>query len=153
MEAQSKEHMLAEFLGILLGDGNLNKSSNCITIVGSLEELDYYNNFVIPLITSIFKIKPNLRFRKDRNAIYIDFNSKYIMDYLSKDLGLVRGSKKYAYVPNLIKNNPKLIPHFLRGLFDTDGCFKFSKETSSRNYYPRIHFALVMLRLRMRSKI
>ena len=30
--------------------------------------------------------------------------------------------------------------HFLRGLFDTDGCLKFSKQTKNISYYPRIRF-------------
>ena len=140
MDMTKNREKLAEFLGILLGDGNLNKSSNCITIVGSLEELDYYNNYVIPIIESLFEVKPKLRYRKDRNAIYLDFNSKQVMDYLSKELGLVRGNKRYAHVPEIVKNSSKAIPHFLRGVFDTDGCLKFSKQTSQKNYYPRIQF-------------
>ena len=135
-----KNEELAEFFGILLGDGNLNKSSNCITIVGSLEEVDYYNSYVIPIIRSLFEVKPKLRYRRDRNAIYIDFNSKRVMDYLTNSIGLVRGSKVNAHVPSLIKNDISLILPFLRGLFDTDGCFKFSKQTSQKNYYPRIQF-------------
>lgn len=140
VDTTKNDKELAEFLGILLGDGNLNKSSNCITIVGSLEELDYYNRTVIPLIGSLFEVKPKLRHRNDRNAIYIDFNSKQVMNYLSKELGLVRGNKRYAHVPEIVKSNAESIPHFLRGLFDTDGCFKFSKQTSQKNYYPRIQF-------------
>jgi len=140
VDTTKNNEKLAEFLGILLGDGNLNKSSNCITIVGSSEELDYYNHTVIPLIESLFEVKPKLRFRNDRNAIYIDFNSKQVMNYLSKEIGLVRGNKKFAHVPGIVKNNLKAIPHFLRGLFDTDGCLKFSKQISQKNYYPRIQF-------------
>ena len=135
-----KNEELAEFLGILLGDGNLNKSSNCITIVGSLEEDSYYRFHVMPLIKRLFQISPKLRNRNDRNAIYIDFNSKEIMDYLTNSIGLVRGNKINAKIPNLIKNDVSLIPSFLRGLFDTDGCFKFSKQGSQKNYYPRIQF-------------
>ena len=139
-EITKNNRELAEFLGIMLGDGNLNKSSNCITIVGSLEELDYYNHIVIPLIESLFEVKPKLRFRNDRNAVYIDFNSKQVMNYLSKEIGLVRGNKKFAHVPEIVKNRLENVPHFLRGLFDTDGCLKFSKQASERNYYPRIQF-------------
>ena len=131
---------LAELIGILLGDGNLNKKSNCITIVGSLEEFDYYNNYLMPLIKSLFSINPKLRKRNDRNAIYIDFNSKEVMNYLSKEVGLIRGNKRYAHIPEMIMKNVQLIPHFLRGLFDTDGCLKFSKQTRESNYYPRIQF-------------
>lgn len=131
---------LAELLGILLGDGNLNKINNCITIVGSIEDKQYYEKHVIPLIKSLFDVNPRLRKRKDRNALYVDFSSKKVMEYLSKDLGLVRGNKVNATVPAIIKKNPKLIPHFLRGLFDTDGCLKFTKQNKNKNYYPRLQF-------------
>lgn len=43
-------------------------------------------------------------------------------------------------IPNKIRNDNKLILYFLRGLFDTDGCLKFSKQYKSKNYYPRIQF-------------
>ena len=138
---------LAELLGILLGDGNLNKNSNCITIVGSSEEKGYYEKHVIPLVKSLFNVNPKLRKRNDRNAFYLDINSKKMMDYLSKDIGLVRGNKVNATVPQIIKNNPGLISHFLGGLFDTDGCLKFSKQTKKTNYYPRIRIALKQSKL------
>jgi len=38
----------------------------------------------------------------------------------------------------MIKKNAKLMPHFLKGLFDTDGYLKFSKQTKDYHYYPRI---------------
>jgi hypothetical protein len=131
---------LAEFIGILLGDGNLHKKSDCITIVGSLEDFYYYTGYVIPLIKSLFNGNPKLRKRNDRNSYYIDFNSKETMDYLTKDIGLIRGNKINAKVPSMIIENRRLIPPFLRGLFDTDGCLKFSKQTRNENYYPRIQY-------------
>lgn len=131
---------LAELIGIIQGDGNLNKTSNCITIVGSLEEYGYFKNYVIPLIESLFDVEPKLRKRNDRNAFYIDLNSKEMMNYLTNKIGLVRGSKINAHIPMIIKNNIELIPHFLRGLFDTDGCLKFSKQRTNRNFYPRIQY-------------
>jgi intein/homing endonuclease len=131
---------LAELLGIILGDGNLNKKSNCITIVGSLEDFHYHKNYVIPLIKSVFNCNPKLRKRNDRNAFYVDFNSKEIMNYLTQNIGLIRGNKVNAEVPSIIKNIQKLIPYFLRGLFDTDGCLKFSKQAKDWNYYPRVQF-------------
>ena len=144
---------LAEFLGILLGDGNLNKSSNCITIVGSLEESDYYNNHVIPIIGSLFEVKPKLRYRKDRNAIYIDFNSKQVMDYLSKELELVRGNKRYAHVPKIIMNSSESISHFLRGLFDTDGfAWSFQNKQVKKIIIQEFNFVLAMRLLLMKLK-
>ncbi|MBR9692213.1 hypothetical protein GOV06_05515 [Candidatus Woesearchaeota archaeon] len=128
---------LAELIGIILGDGNLHKKYNLITIVGSLEDIHYYKNRVIPLIKSLFNINPKLRKRNDRNAYYIDFYSKDVMDFLVK-VGLKREHKKSAGIPKIIKENDKLLIPLLRGLFDTDGCLKFSKQTRDYNYYPRI---------------
>ena len=135
-----KQELLAEFVGILLGDGNLHKSSNCITIVGSLEDYEYFENRLIPLINQLFDISPSLKRRKDRNAYYVYFNSKKVMDYLTKEIGLVRGNKINAKIPNFVLEDKKLATHFLRGLFDTDGCLKFSKQTKKLHYYPRIQF-------------
>ncbi|MCK4670354.1 MAG: hypothetical protein KAT43_04050 [Nanoarchaeota archaeon] len=137
MNVQEK---LAECLGIILGDGHLHKKSNCITIVGSLEDLQYYKDNVIPLLKSLFTGNPKLRKRNDRNAYYIDFNSKEAMNHLTNKIGLVRGNKVNARIPTIITNNLNLIPHFLRGLFDTDGCLKFSKQSKDIRYYPRIQF-------------
>lgn len=135
------QEKLAECIGVILGDGHLHKKRDCITIVGSLEDLYYYEDHVIPLLKSLFPGNPRLRKRNDRNAYYIDFNSKEAMEYLSNKIGLVRGNKVNAKIPDIIKNNMDLIPHFLRGLFDTDGCLKFSKQTKNINYYPRVQFA------------
>ncbi len=132
---------LAEFIGIILGDGHLHKKQNTITIVGSLEDIHYYKKIVSPLIEELFDIKPTIKRRKDRNAYYIYFNSKKTMDYLTKEIGLIRGNKINAIIPRLISKDKKLILHFLRGLFDTDGCLKFSKQLKEVNYYPRIRLA------------
>ena len=140
MESNQKLR-LAELVGIILGDGNLHGKSNCITIVGSLEDVYYYKYHVIPLIRSLFNVDPKLRKRNDRNAFYIDFCSKETMNFLTKNIGLVRGNKINAQIPNMIKESEKLIPYFLKGLFDTDGCLKFSKQSTDKNYYPRVRLA------------
>ena len=137
-----KNNQLAEFIGILLGDGNLHKTSTCITIVGSIEEKGYYEDHVIPLIKNLFEVNPKLRKRNDRNAYYIQFHSKKAMDFLLR-IGMIRGNKKNARIPPVIKTNKEYITAFLRGLFDTDGCLKFSKQNKERLYYPRIRLGLL----------
>lgn len=37
-----------------------------------------------------------------------------------------------------IHSNKKFILSFFRGIFDTDGCLKFSKQTKNIHYYPRV---------------
>ena len=136
MEINRMEN-IAEICGIILGDGHLHTRYNRITIVGSLEDYDYYIHRVIPLFKILGKT-PSLRRRKDRNSFYLTIQNKDLFELFTKDMGLHRGHKKSACIPDKIMNNKELIPHFLRGLFDTDGCLKFSKQNSNRHYYPRI---------------
>ena len=133
---------MAELAGIILGDGHIHKKHNLITIVGSIEDLDYYQERVIPLFQLLFNKKPVLKKRNDSNAYYLMIYSKQILNFLVNEVGLKRGSKEKSSLPNKIISNEKLTPHLLRGLFDTDGCIKFSKQSKNINYYPRIQIAL-----------
>ena len=131
---------LSELTGVILGDGHLHKKSNCITIVGSLEDIYYYKNRVIPLFEELFNMKPKLRRRNDRNAYYLHLENKKVFEFLTKEVGLVRGNKTNAKIPRFVLNDKKMKKCFLRGLYDTDGCLKFSKQTKEINYYPRVQF-------------
>jgi intein/homing endonuclease len=133
---------VAELVGIILGDGHIHTKNNLITIVGSIEDLEYFKKRVMPLFELLFNKKPILKRRNDSNAYYLMIYSKEILDFLINEVGLKRGSKEKAHSPKKIISNKKLIPHFLRGLFDTDGCIKFSKQSKDINYYPRIQIAL-----------
>jgi intein/homing endonuclease len=133
---------IAELIGAILGDGHIHKKNNLITITGSIEDLEYYQNRIKKLFVNLFNKEPTIRRRNDRNAYYLMIYSKEIVDFLTKNIGLNRGAKDNAKVPEIILSQTKLIPHFLRGLFDTDGCIKFSKQTSNKNYYPRVQIAL-----------
>ncbi len=127
---------IAELCGIILGDGNLHKSCNRITITGSINDKAYHKLVVLKLFNNNFNIRPILFEQKHKNAHYIQIESKGIINYFLK-IGLSRGPKNGISVPKFIKNNKHLIPHFLRGLFDTDGSIKFSKQKKEINYYPR----------------
>lgn len=72
---------LAEFIGIMLGDGALNPTQIHITING---EAHSYIRYVRRLIKSIFGIMPNVIPRKDENARCIYFGSTAIVQYLLK---------------------------------------------------------------------
>ena len=133
---------IAELTGIILGDGHIHTKHNLITIVGSLEDLGYYKERVIPLFQKVFDKTVKIRKRNDRNAYYLLIYSKEIIDFFINCVGLKRGSKVKAFIPKIIFSDKKLIKSFFRGLFDTDGCIKFSKQTKSINYYPRVQIAL-----------
>ena len=133
---------LAELIGIILGDGHMHTKHNLFTIVGSLEDYYYYQDYVMPLFEKISGKIPSIRKRNDRNAYYLMLTSKDLMSYLTNKIGMTRGSKINASIPKIIFSNKKFARAFLRGIFDTDGCLKFSKQTKKINYYPRVQIAL-----------
>jgi intein/homing endonuclease len=128
----------AELAGIILGDGHMHKSNNSITIVGGTKDFEYYTGHVIPLFYKEFGIKPILRRRNDRNAYYLTLTNKKVFEFFIAKIGLKRGHKRNADIPKVINQNDFFVPPFLRGLFDTDGCLKFSKQAREVPYYPRV---------------
>jgi hypothetical protein len=132
---------MVELLGIILGDGHLHTKQNSITIVGSLGDYNYYVNNVIPLFKKLFLSEPKLRRRNDRNSYYLTLTNKNVMNYLTQKMGLKRGKKLNPCVPKFIFNSKKFACCFLKGLFDTDGSIKFSKQARNLPYYPRIRIS------------
>ncbi len=135
MRTSKKE--IAELCGIILGDGHLHKTSNRITITGSLDDEPYHTRIVSSLFENNFDVKPLFFKQESKGAHYLTVESKKVINFFIK-LGLTRGSKINVSIPHIIKDNDLLAVPFLRGLFDTDGCLKFSKQNSKYSYYPRI---------------
>ena len=136
--------LTAELCGIILGDGNLSRYLNRITITGSSDDVVYFKHRVIPLFKKCFpQVNPMLFPVKNKKAYQLIVENKSIFNFFIERFGLQRGRKDTAHVPEVIVARKELIPHFLRGLFDTDGCFKFCKQAKSYSYYPRIRIALM----------
>lgn len=127
-------------MGIMLGDGSIYDGSKVkrIEIVMNRNEISYVENFVSPLIKSIFKIEPKIRSSgHGKNAIGIYANSKkMVVD--SKEMGLVPGNKikNQVGIPKWIFSKRNYIIACVRGLIDTDGCL-FKRNENKR---PRIEF-------------
>ena len=133
-----------ELCGIILGDGNLHRRYNRITIAGSSDDLFYFQRRVIPLFKSCFPVvHPRIVHPKGKNAVYLEIENEDIFKFFIETFSLQRGPKYTACVPEIVISNTSFIPSFLRGLFDTDGCLKFSKQNRTYSYYPRIRLALV----------
>jgi len=136
---------IAELIGMHVGDGTLYKTNRCLVweLRGALNEKDYYDNNVVPLIQSIFNGKYTAKFRNGgKNGCYGVQVSKIEITSFFLDYGFKYGTKTYTVrIPEYIKLSPKKIKlAFLRGLFDTDGCLRFDKNRTKRNYYPKIEF-------------
>lgn len=136
---------LAEFLGIMVGDGSLSISKKSkyyrLTISGHLEnDYKYLTDYVAMLIRRLFnKNVYSWRFGK-KNSFAIAFSSKEILQNLNA-LGLPCGKKSQTIkVPEaVLHGNMKMKAAFLRGLADTDFSVVFHKGSSRKNYtYPII---------------
>lgn len=108
---------LAEFFGIMLGDGCL--TPNQITVTLGNKELDYVK-YVSSLITKLFNIVPKILIRpKGYYVVY--FGSVKVVRWLQSN-GLVFNKVKYQVkAPEWIFKKCFLMEGFLKGFFDTDG--------------------------------
>ncbi|MFH1055275.1 MAG: hypothetical protein V1744_04180 [Candidatus Altiarchaeota archaeon] len=144
---------IAEFIGILLGDGSLGKYK-CHSEKGiktqyrvkitcdSDEDLPYIMNFVSPLMERVFKKEPLLRFKTTERVVeLLLFGREYYYSLIS--LGLKPAPKRdNASIPEFITTE-NLERDFMRGLFDTDGCLVFDKQHTDRHYYPRLEIKML----------
>lgn len=122
---------LAEFLGILYGDGYMNKYSNntyLIEIAGHSEkDIDYHQNFIKKSCKELFSIIPKLIIRKDQNTLYSRIISKKIFLFL-ESIGMPKGKKKNLSIPLWIKYDSAYLKAFIRGVYDTDGSIILRKR-------------------------
>src|SRR3989344_2537513 len=126
---------LAEFIGILAGDGHVtfNTRQNKILITGnSKTDLEYITTYVKNLIETLFDIEPRIIYRKSKNALVIYFYSKEIVNFL-EDLGFYK-LRSDIRIPSLIYQDFVMMKRFVRGLFDTDGCIFSSDKRGAPNY-------------------
>jgi len=109
----------AYFIGLFLADGNISKSKNDISLrlhsqdKGVLERLSYYfynENRVSSYLEDINKTATPV----SKLCVY----SKRIKSQLS-EIGLKPNKSKTVKIPNI---RSSLLPHFIRGLLDGDGC-------------------------------
>jgi DNA-binding transcriptional regulator WhiA len=108
---------LAEFIGIMLGDGHLTR--NQITVTLGNKEINYVG-YVAKLIESLFKIRPKiLRLKYGYSVVY--FGSVDVVRWLVS-MGLTFNKvKKQVGVPIWIFSKKTYSSGFLKGFFDTDG--------------------------------
>ena len=120
---------LAEFFGIMLGDGNVNayckgKKIRCYTasIAGeTAKEEDYLVNYISPLIEELFREKPKFS-RTAYGESLLKLHGLNLIKFLNK-MGLKSGNKKAnnQTIPRWILKKDNYLRACIRGLIDTDG--------------------------------
>lgn len=112
---------LAEFFGIMLGNGGINNPWQANVTVNAVADRQYANH-VADLMRELFGVVPALRPRKDRKALVISLASTSAVDFLVGQ-GLPRGNKLKAglRIPDWILGKRMFRIACMRGLMDTDG--------------------------------
>jgi len=120
---------LAELVGIMLGDGNLQELRSKGQTFYQLriachvrDDLDYYQNYIIPLLNDLFLIKASVYYEKHKAAVQVYTSKKVIIKFLIKK-GLKPGNKiaNGVTIPSWILKNDRFLKACVRGLIDTDG--------------------------------
>ena len=120
---------LAEFIGILLGDGCIFKSYSkkeqkhffFVLVTGHLHDLKYYQSTVRPLVRKLFHVSGYMQRRENTLAFLI--KSRRIYDFL-RSADMPDGEKvrnEALSIPEWITQKPEFLKACIRGITDTDG--------------------------------
>ena len=148
---------LAEFYGIMLGDGNSYKRSfynsrkdksgtYSIKIVGdSVKDKDYLFNYVKCLIDNLFDINSKIGKFNSSNAIFVQANGIELVNFLETK-GFKPGNKitNQLIIPEWIKKEYNYLRACLRGLYDTDGSvYKITNQNSHQICFTNYNLTLL----------
>jgi intein/homing endonuclease len=145
---------LAEIFGMFAADGCL--QDNYICIWGNIfEDKDYYNNFVCPLFSKVFK-KEIVAHEKKSNSVYGFYVCDKNIIQIFREAGFIRNKTYSVKVPQFIldSNDTRIYSAFIRGFTDCDGCISFMKRKGKYcefkrkfNTYPRISIAVTSFKV------
>ncbi len=124
---------LAEYVGVVLGDGNISSFPRCERIIISCNSNN--SGFVeryAKLTKKLFGKNPAVSKVKDKNNIRISLYEKKI----SARLGIPAGNRKAINyrVPKWISENRANVIRFLKGLFEAEGSLSIHLPTCTYNF-------------------
>lgn len=128
---------LAEFVGILLGDGNI--SPYQIKIYLNLTEDKDYVSYIKSLSGKLFSgATTSIVERKNKGTATITLSGKDITEFLKK-IGLKSAKNR---IPPWILKNQEFFKATIRGLIDTEGSigFKYFSGRSGKYLYKQLTF-------------
>lgn len=136
---------VAEFVGIMMGDGGI--SSNQIVITLHKHDDKEYSLFVKRLIEDLFSVPVSVYNRQYEQAVSLVVSRKALVVFCNERLGLKIGNKikQNLDVPQWITKNAKFKRSCLRGLVDTDGSLFWERHYTPKKIYsyPRLNFTSV----------
>ncbi len=150
---QKMNTLLAEFLGVLAGDGHVTPVKYLIDICAD-KDLDkhFIEQHVPSLFKSLFEVTPRIYTIDNRTACRM--YSKKLVFHIHKRFQVPFGNKMgQLHIQKEILRNKKFLTAYLRGLFDTDGSIYQHHKTDAAIEYSsgdpcflkQIHKALISL--------
>ena len=137
----SKE--LAEFVGIVLGDGGITQYQVVITLHSKDDK--EYGKFVTSLIKRLFDVPIGINYDKKDLAVDLTISRRKLVEFCLQRLGLKQGNKvkQQVDIPVWIKKNKLYSIACLRGLIDTDGCVftHYYRVNGKMYYYKKLAFS------------
>jgi len=130
---------LAEFLGIVLGDGGLT-DGQCEISLHMIDDIEYAEH-VRRLANKLFGARSSIYSYPKHNVIKVVISGVNFTKILEK-FGLRMGNKikHQVDIPTWIKDNPDYLRSCMRGLYDTDGGTFTHKHVVSGHKY--VHFGI-----------
>lgn len=124
---------LAEYIGVMLGDGNISDfpRTERIILVSNANNKGFISHYSL-LTEKLFSKKPGIYPVKNASAVRITLYQKYI----SKRLGIPTGdrSKINFHLPNWIHEDREFLIKFLKGLFEAEGSLSIHLPTCTYNF-------------------
>jgi intein/homing endonuclease len=140
------DQKLAEFLGIMVGDGHVGLYQGKrgkvtykhyeIYVTGNIKDYDYYTNYVNPLIFDLFGIKLGIKKRAYDNTTILTRNSKAIYYLLSKCFKIPQRKDNIRIPKQIMESSVGMKSAFLRGFADAD--FTLTLKRKEGILYPVI---------------
>ena len=132
INAATNSEDTAEFLGVVLGDGHLERKT--LTITGNSNEKAHYL-YLQKKIKELFGLDSKIFKIKGINAIRLKvYSTDLIKRLLENKLVLGNKIKNKASFPKWIFKNENFMFGALRGLFDTDGGIYFKQKKYRRAF-------------------
>jgi hypothetical protein len=133
---------LAEFVGIVMGDGGITKLQVKITL--HYKDDKEYGKFITSLIKKLFDVPVGTCYRKKDSVVHYIISRSKLVSFCVEKLGLKCGNKikQQFNIPDWIKINKGYAVACLRGLVDTDGSvFEHRYKSNGKWYcYKKISF-------------
>lgn len=132
---------LAEWVGIVLGDGCLTRGQCEVSL--HIRDDAEYSKYVADLVRGLFGCSPSILIYQKQNLRRVCISGVKFVEIL-QSFGLKVGDKmkNKIDIPGWIKDDPQYLRVCMRGLFDTDGGTFTHNHTV--NGYRYLHFGLTL---------